>query len=45
MFDNQCNAFQYDLPSNITCEKLCDGVMLDGVSKAINFLSHRMAKI
>ncbi len=45
MFDNQCQGSFYDLPSPITCDILCDGVMIDGVSKAINYLSHRMAYI
>lgn len=45
MFDNQCQSSVYDLPNQVTCDMLCDGVMVDGVSKAINYLSHRMAFI
>lgn len=42
LFINQCPNLNTSLPSSMKCDMICDGVMMDGISNAINFLATRI---
>jgi len=45
MFINQCDNFDLKIPNTTSCETISSGVMLDGVSNAVNLIATRIAYI